>query len=519
MSSQSDRTEYVTTDSGCKYSGNESSLIPIPCVFGQHEMGVLEACIELLDSCNLPTAKKGDPVSVTRAICRRIANITNTTPTKMTQSHYGGVFDTLRNFMKIGMLDIPDNLNSTAILVTVFRCLGLPSRSVTGINCAVETDLPMTVNVHYNDEGYSLDYLNNDKIWPSVSWVGVWMSRVDLPPGFGGWQEIMPWHSSLGPVPVYAIKKGQTYCCEGTQEHFFTLNADTKHWVVSKDGNMALMKIQQRAAGLSIFTKAVGSMEPQDITKLYKFSEGCEEQKLAIHTAYMHCGRQNVIDESEMKNGDTKITLSTNPPVINFGNDVDVITKITNSSDFVRHLTVNLCGTVVAEDGTPIMKLQKETILAEVLANESVDIPVKFNLGPYLHKLSPNCHLLFTAFGKIRELEEQYNIATHYVGIKYPEIEIQIHGEFKVAGELTIVSRIRNPLPNLLLNSKLILTTSGLTPLHIVTNSGKSVGPWQVFKTERLYRCQRPGKHTIVASFTSDRMTGLMGIQDINIAC
>nr|XP_039273904.1 uncharacterized protein LOC120347860 [Styela clava] len=72
-----------------------------------------------------------------------------------------------------------------------------------------------------------------------------------------------------------------------------------------------------------------------------------------------------------------------------------------------------------------IMKLQKETILAEVLANESVDIPVKFNLGPYLHKLSPNCHLLFTAFGKIRELEEQYNIATHYVGIKYPEIEIQ----------------------------------------------------------------------------------------------
>lgn len=55
------------------------------------------------------------------------------------------------------------------------------------------------------------------------------MSRVDLPPGFGGWQTVLAsGHSgeSIGPVPVYAIKKGHTSYCEGAQTLLISLNAD-----------------------------------------------------------------------------------------------------------------------------------------------------------------------------------------------------------------------------------------------------------------------------------------------------
>lgn len=55
------------------------------------------------------------------------------------------------------------------------------------------------------------------------------MSRVDLPPGFGGWQAVIPpcdGRYASGPIPAYAVKKGQTSCYEGTQDHFAALNAE-----------------------------------------------------------------------------------------------------------------------------------------------------------------------------------------------------------------------------------------------------------------------------------------------------
>lgn len=52
---------------------------------------------------------------------------------------------------------------------------------------------------------------------------------------------------------------------------------------------------------------------------------------------------------------------------------------------------------------------------------------MKICLSPCIHKLSPDRHLQFSAFGMIREeMDQQFLISSHLVGINYPTAEIQV---------------------------------------------------------------------------------------------
>lgn len=68
---------------------------------------------------------------------------------------------------------------------------------------------------------------------------------------------------------------------------------------------------------------------------------------------------------------DLQMTLSTSPDVVKYGNNVDIVCNVANNGHSVKHLTIHISPMVLAQDGSPVFKLQRETILAEVLARES----------------------------------------------------------------------------------------------------------------------------------------------------
>lgn len=55
----------------------------------------------------------------------------------------------------------------SAVLLTVLRVLGIPSRSVTNFNSAHDTNRNRTIDEYYDEEGNQLDYLSSesDSIW------------------------------------------------------------------------------------------------------------------------------------------------------------------------------------------------------------------------------------------------------------------------------------------------------------------------------------------------------------------
>ena len=89
----------------------------------------------------------------------------------------------------------------------VCRALGIPCRSVTNYVSAHDTNHSLTIDRFFDEDGEEMKtrvdlytanlgtperemVALNDSIWNFHVWNDVWMSRPDLPRGYGGWQAI-----------------------------------------------------------------------------------------------------------------------------------------------------------------------------------------------------------------------------------------------------------------------------------------------------------------------------------------
>ena len=99
------------------------------------------------------------------------------------------------------------NLSFKYFTFQVCRALGIPCRSVTNYVSAHDTNHSLTVDRFFDEDGEEMKSKSdlwsanlgtperemvtlNDSIWNFHVWNDVWMSRPDLPRGYGGWQAI-----------------------------------------------------------------------------------------------------------------------------------------------------------------------------------------------------------------------------------------------------------------------------------------------------------------------------------------
>ncbi|KAM8754192.1 protein-glutamine gamma-glutamyltransferase E-like [Acanthopagrus schlegelii] len=377
--------EYITSDYGVLFMGSHSNVSRRPWSFGQYEPGVLEACLQLLQVSpqhlsdkNRDYFRRADPVYLSRVIC---AMVNCNDDLGILMGKWSGSYtDGVRPTDWSGSADIlhrwvSSNCNPVrygqcwvfaSVLCTVMRVLGIPSRVVTVFNAAHDTDSNTTVEEYYSSTGEKLN-ISKDSIWNFHVWVECWMRRPDLGPEFDGWQVVDPTPQErsggifrCGPCPVVAVQQHCFSTPYDTPFIYASVDADVVRLIL-RNGQVVGRTVDTEGVGRLIYTKSIGSDEPQNLAQTYKSKKRPQPSDSPTVLVMMAPSRSlrmsGVLPEPEPclqscpmsgpavsheeASSDLEVSLNTDgEPTV--GEDIAICVTVTNRSGSPRDLRVHL---------------------------------------------------------------------------------------------------------------------------------------------------------------------------------
>ncbi|KAL3058304.1 hypothetical protein OYC64_010476 [Pagothenia borchgrevinki] len=289
------REEYIQNDSGLLFIGTAMNPVSRPWSFDQFEPGVLEVCLKLLQvSPQHQTNKRMDylnrknPVYIGRVVSAMINSEDDRGVLKgkwagdfkegVNPSLWTGSGDILTQWAESGFKPVKYGQCwvFAAVMCTVMRVLGIPSRVVTNFNSAHDTNDNLVIEEFYSETGQKLNR-SKDSIWNFHVWVECWMTRRDLGSGLDGWQVLDPTPQErsggvfcCGPAPVKAVKDRRIDLVYDIPFVYAAVNADVHSVILSKGQVVNYSKDTERVGSL-ICTKAISFPRLQNITGDYKY--------------------------------------------------------------------------------------------------------------------------------------------------------------------------------------------------------------------------------------------------------
>ncbi|KAM4028339.1 coagulation factor XIII A chain [Anomaloglossus baeobatrachus] len=523
--------EYVMNDVGVIFHGEVSNIKTRSWEYGQFEEQILDACLFLMDKAQLDLSGRGNPIKISRigsAVINGqdddgvIAGSWNNDYTYgVSPSAWTGSIEILLEYyssklsVKYGQCWV-----FAGVFTTFLRCLGIPARLVTNYFSAHDKDANVQTDVYLDEDGKTNTVLTKDSIWNYHCWNEAWMTRPDLPVGFGGWQAVdaTPQENSdgmfrCGPASVQAIKHGHVCFQFDTPFLFAEVNSDIIYSKVMKDGTKEVQYIDKTHVGQKLLTKAIGGNGALDITDLYKFSEGTEEERLALEAALMYGVKKEFQDEEHFRSGfDTTMEFQEDNAI--FGSDFKVTLTFKNQSSNLYTVSAFLTGHVVFYTGVQKAEFKNKTlqVTLEPLSTKTVDVLIK--AGEYMSNIVDQASLHFFVTARINETKK-IMAKQKIVVLQVPELRIQTIGEKMVGKELTVVLEFTNPLKKKLQN--VILRIGGPSLMKTKTQiykevPGNTTVTWKETCTPRV-----SGNRKLIATLDSETLRHVYGELDLEI--
>ncbi|XP_068611815.1 coagulation factor XIII A chain [Brachionichthys hirsutus] len=452
-----ERQECVMNELGVIYHGAYDDIAERSWNYGQFNYGVLDACLYIMDKSEMPITNRGDPIKVTRKASAMLNSLDDNGVLvgNWTGDYTYGVAPTSWTGSTEILLTYSSSKTPVcyaqcwvyaAVFNTFLRCLGIPSRVVTNYFSAHDNDGNLKTDIILHDNGRIDRGRTKDSIWNYHCWTECYMSRPDLPAGFGGWQVVdaTPQETSdgmyrCGPASVQAIKHGQTCFPFDAAFVFAEINSDVVFYSRKKDGTMDPVKVNQTHIGRMVLTKSQGDVTRRDITSQYKFPEGTKEERTVMEKAEGYgCKRET----SNPPEADVDLVL---PALgVSVGDDFELTLEFVNRSDQPRTVDAYISGSVVYYTGVTSSEFLFRDPTVKIGPKSSVKETVAVKSKSYMKKLVEQANLHFIATGKVKETG-QIVTAMRVVTLHNPTLTVTVSGHNKANEEMVVTVEFTNP--------------------------------------------------------------------------
>ncbi|KAG9473948.1 hypothetical protein GDO78_004317 [Eleutherodactylus coqui] len=511
------RQEYVMNDYGFVYQGNQKWISPCPWNYGQLEDDILDISLKLLDK-NLnylqdafqDLSHRNSPVYVSRVVCAMInsnddngvlqGNWSEDYSNGVPPSEWNGSTAVLRQWYKRDYKPVKYGQCwvFAAVMCTVMRSLGIPTRVVTNFNSAHDTNNNLIVDEYYDTTGKKLPQESSDSIWNFHVWCECWMARRDLPRGYGAWQVVDPTPQETsngiyccGPVPVKAIKEGELQFGYDGPFVFSMVNADCVTWTIYGTKKEKHFR-DTRWVGKRISTKRVGTDEREDITQTYKYDEGTTEERESFLKAVQSLKKGNVMltsngaSHSNTTNGFSsngmssphepvpdrdhlnhplteakllmKFRLTESPQI---GQTINLALLSVNLLSVAKTLKLSFSGQSLKHTGKPGVQFWKDSKYIDLGPKEEKWLLLQIPYSKYGKYLEDDNLIRVTAVGEQNVTWEKVLVEKD-INLAMPQILINPMGPVRVNNPCKIELTFSNPLTEDVTDCLLAIEGSGL---------------------------------------------------------
>lgn len=541
------RREYVLNDVGKIFVGTQKEPRGRRWIYGQFADSVLPGAMLMLNHSKLDYTGRASPILVSRAISK-LVNSENDDKGIVVGNWSGMYDDGTAPWMWTGSPAIMDEYFKNGgeqsvkygqcwvfagVATTVCRTLGIPCRTVTNFVSAHDTDRSLTVDKYFDKDGEKIEGVSNDSIWNFHVWNDVWMSRPDLPVGYGGWQSIdsTPQETSnnvfqMGPASVEAVRRGQVGFDFDCPFVFSEVNADIIKWTRDEtvEGGWRKAASDKYKIGQFILTKKigvdddVGDTDAENIVSEYKDQEGTVEERMAVLNAARYgvapSIRYAVYDMPPPEKEDVTFDLQEIDKIM-IGQPFTVTVQVKNkNSSEVRTVGAVLSASTVYYTGVLARKVTRQRGNFTLKPNQSEVLQITVSADEYLDKLVDYSMMKIYAIATVQETQQTWAEEDDFT-VQKPKLVLQCPETLRVGVEFQLVIRLTNPLNRHLTDCLFTLEGPGLSGPYRV--KFRDIAPLEsVVHFERLVP-QRPGNRVIVANFSSRQLIEVIGSKHVNV--
>uniref|UniRef100_A0A0K8TAB6 protein-glutamine gamma-glutamyltransferase n=1 Tax=Lygus hesperus TaxID=30085 RepID=A0A0K8TAB6_LYGHE len=531
---EEERSEYVLTESGLIYRGTHKLVKPTVWKFSQFDKDILDCCLMLIrDVGKVPVTSWNDPIKISRAMSAAINSPDDNGVVAGNWSEdFGGGADPWswvgskailqKYFAKKKPVKYGQCWVFAGVLTTVCRALGIPARPVTCYSCGHDTKNSLTLDYFFDNDGKSMDELQQESIWNFHVWVEVWMKRPDIGKEFDGWQVIDATPQELsddqfrcGPTSVHAIKMGQIQRPYDGAFVFSMVNADVVYWqYYGPTQPLKLVQRDTKRVGKNVVTKAIGDWGRVDITSSYKHPETSLEERSTMFAALKRSG--NVYSRYYLNEefNDIKFDFQLVDDIV-IGSSFRVVLKLRNKNSTKDYrVTVNLSVAPVIYTGKPqgVIKTHQRDLTVERKTDDEITMDVSYN--EYADKLVSQCSFNITCHAHVKDIDFDYHAEDDF-RVRQPDIKLSPLDKPVVGAAVRVNATFVNPLPVAISKGFLTLEGGG-----VITNSKKKIEniPANTKVSEEFILHPKViGRHTLVAKFTSKELDDVDGFLTIHV--
>lgn len=545
MENEEERNEYVMNETGKIWTGTFKKPTGKHWIFGQFDEISLPTAIFLLEKSGLATAQRGNPVMISRAISAMINAVGDG---GLLEGRWDGDYsDGTSPFSWAGSTSIMEQYLTTdgtpvkygqcwvyaATTVTVCRAIGLPCRATTNYVSAHDTNSSLTVDKYFDIFGEKIengpDGACKDSCWNFHVWNDVWMSRPELPVGYGGWQVIDATPQELsdnsmrcGPASVVAVKKGEVGHLYDTPFVFSEVNADIMHFQEDEDSDWGFSRtsVNQYHVGRMILTKKLGPTDDSgdsdyiDITHLYKNKEGTESERLAVFNAVRGVPKAQHIYHLPNK-GEEDVSFDLlDIDTVPLGHKFTALVKVENKSTAERTVKITLSATSVYYMGNIANDLKKSRGVIKLKPGQKETVRLEVLPTVYLGKLVDHYFVKIYSIANVEETKQVWSEEDDFC-LSVPDVVIDAPKVAKTGEKCNVKFSFKNPLDMPLTECTYTIEGPGVSKAK--ENKFRDVKPNEVVTLSESFTAKKAGVKKIVVNFNSKQVHNIHGTSDITL--